>query len=445
MQAHSQTHTHKHTYKHTHKHTHKHKHTYKYTRKHVLTLLPPPPTSTNPLRIDTFVHSGIGLGGPKYPKKTVLPGVISLMQELQARIAFVTARPKFVERLTFRSLKDFGIQASVLCGHLSDSLLIPFAPNFCNSRISLTKVSNAVRYSFLFPECRFVWFGDSGQGDVLTAQELLKAQAESGGCDSGGDGDGDGDGDDNATGASRSASQSPSTGRTRSKTAPGVAPASTTPTTSHPRAAQEMTPGGGRTPQHLSPSASPTAVRRAEQQHQQEQRRQSSMLEYLASSKQLQTLKKKSGGKKGGENKSMMRGQVVAAYIQDVVKDDGISFKTSPEERQQLAAQGIHVVNNYIEVALHMHQVHGLISADQLRKVTRDAVMDLKAVDKAFRHDRVKLARYTEHREQVERVNKVLRQHALPELVFDMIRPDAEKHLRRLETILRDFDSSSSA
>lgn len=132
-----------------------------------------------PMRImsdidDTLVHSGLGLGGPKYKSGTVLPGFVQLVRTLGARVAFVTARPQFVKHMTYKTLRDrYGIYDAVcLFGELKDSVLIPFAPDFSNEKIAARKMDNIHRYIKLFPECRFCWWGDSGQGDILVGEQL---------------------------------------------------------------------------------------------------------------------------------------------------------------------------------------------------------------------------------------------------------------------------------
>ena len=67
----------------------------------------------------------------------------------------------------YDKLLAYGVEnPNVLTGDLRDSLLIPFAPSLSNDWISNRKFGSYVRYKRLFPECRFIWFGDSGQGDV---------------------------------------------------------------------------------------------------------------------------------------------------------------------------------------------------------------------------------------------------------------------------------------
>merc|ERR1711907_280537 len=88
---------------------------------------------------------------------------------------FLTARPTFFEERTRVSMnKRYGVDVTVLGGHLSDSLLVPFASNVSNRLISDRKFGNFVRYATMYPECKFVWFGDSGQGDIATAKRMME-------------------------------------------------------------------------------------------------------------------------------------------------------------------------------------------------------------------------------------------------------------------------------
>ena len=136
-----------------------------------------------PLRVlsdidDTLVHSGFGLGGPKFPAGTVLPGFVPLVELLGARVAFVTARPSFIDHLTYGTLREkYGIRgAVVLSGQLRDSLLVPIAANLSNKWISKRKFGNIERYMTVFSECSYLWFGDSGQGDALVGEKIMKME-----------------------------------------------------------------------------------------------------------------------------------------------------------------------------------------------------------------------------------------------------------------------------
>jgi hypothetical protein len=124
---------------------------------------------------DTFVV-GYGLGGPKYPKGCLIPGVVALFSSLEAHVVFITARPAATRGVTFRSLKKLvGVRSvSVLTGKLRDSILIPFKADYANELIASRKVDNFEKHAEVFPECSFIWFGDSGQSDVDVGVQLMK-------------------------------------------------------------------------------------------------------------------------------------------------------------------------------------------------------------------------------------------------------------------------------
>jgi hypothetical protein len=114
----------------------------------------------------------------RYPKKTVYPGVRAFYQALSDQIAFVTARPKdrpgVIERKTHETLRAFGVSDPVV---LSGS----FLKLHSNERIAEKKLQNFQEYARLFPEYRFVFIGDSGQGDAdfgAKMREAAPAQVE---------------------------------------------------------------------------------------------------------------------------------------------------------------------------------------------------------------------------------------------------------------------------
>ena len=108
----------------------------------------------------------------RYPRGTVYPGVVELLTELDhgaaadegrvGDLTFVTARPGgprgLVERYTLNDLAELGLPPhSVLGG----SLLNLHTKNAIAER----KIQNMERDHLLFPECRMVFIGDSGQAD----------------------------------------------------------------------------------------------------------------------------------------------------------------------------------------------------------------------------------------------------------------------------------------
>jgi hypothetical protein len=105
----------------------------------------------------------------RYPKGTVYPGVLAFYRALGGALCFVTARPGdragVVEGHTLRMLRGRGVAATVLCGS--------FGHIIGNDRIAARKYDNFREYQQVYPERRFVFVGDSGQGDVAFGQMLL--------------------------------------------------------------------------------------------------------------------------------------------------------------------------------------------------------------------------------------------------------------------------------
>jgi Phosphatidate phosphatase APP1, catalytic domain len=114
----------------------------------------------------------------RWPGKQPYPGVRAFYQALdRARrlgdtlddegllgdLAFVTARPGdrpgLVEGATHRTLTALGLEAVVLAGG--------FTSLHGNEAIARRKYLNFEQYMALFPEYRFVFVGDSGQGDAM--------------------------------------------------------------------------------------------------------------------------------------------------------------------------------------------------------------------------------------------------------------------------------------
>lgn len=121
----------------------------------------------------------------RYPEKTVYPGVLALYVELDrgpgdtpgrpGDLAFVTARPGdrlgLVEDATRRMLAAHGVPAAtVLTGRFTRLL--------GNRAIAEGKLQNFVQYRALYPEYRFVFIGDSGQGDIRFGQRMIEAAGQ---------------------------------------------------------------------------------------------------------------------------------------------------------------------------------------------------------------------------------------------------------------------------
>lgn len=120
--------------------------------------------------IDDTIYSS--LNDQRHPKGTVYPGVLklhSLLSELPP--IFLTSRPELVgslfERWTHRKLNRYGIvKPTILSGTLPGLL--------GHRRMAEQKALNLIGYQELFPEFRFVFIGDSGQGDLILSEQLLK-------------------------------------------------------------------------------------------------------------------------------------------------------------------------------------------------------------------------------------------------------------------------------
>lgn len=121
----------------------------------------------------------------RYPKGTVYPGYVELVRALDAGgaqdpgrpgdLTLVTARPSgprgLVEMYTRDSLSELGLPShSVLGG----SFLNLHTKNSMAER----KAINMERERQLFPECRMVFIGDSGQGDARVGAEMHRRDPE---------------------------------------------------------------------------------------------------------------------------------------------------------------------------------------------------------------------------------------------------------------------------
>lgn len=127
---------------------------------------------------------------PRFPSKTVYPGIIGLHRELdlglavtpegqpsgrRGDLAFITARPVersgVIESQTHATLRTLGVEHAVVLG--GDALHL-----HSNEAIAARKVENFRRYRQLFPEYGFVFTGDSGQGDAIAGAAMVAEAPE---------------------------------------------------------------------------------------------------------------------------------------------------------------------------------------------------------------------------------------------------------------------------
>lgn len=130
---------------------------------------------------DTFYRNWVD---PRYPSRTVYPGVKQLYRELDGQepgdVVFLTGRPGdrtgYLERIFRRRLGGLGApEASMLTGS--------FVHQFFHPWVFARKWQNFERYRVLYPEMPFVMLGDSGQADpefIAQARERFPDHVKAG-------------------------------------------------------------------------------------------------------------------------------------------------------------------------------------------------------------------------------------------------------------------------
>ncbi|MDO5738728.1 MAG: hypothetical protein Q4P07_01105, partial [Ornithinimicrobium sp.] len=121
----------------------------------------------------------------RYPRGTLYPGVVALLTALDdgasgaydrpGDLTFVTARPGgprgLLEQYTRNGLSELGLPPhSVLGGSLLNV--------HTKAAIAERKVANMQRDRLLFPECRMVFIGDSGQADGEVGAKMHRLDPE---------------------------------------------------------------------------------------------------------------------------------------------------------------------------------------------------------------------------------------------------------------------------
>lgn len=135
-----------------------------------------------------------------YPRKALYPGVLAFYEELdtqgsapvvrfthnkmatESNLTFLSARPhvykdtsESVSYRKFASLRKhrgMHTEPTLLAGAL-DSGFKMFTGDF--GPLAEKKVLNFTQYAAMYPEFEFVFIGDNGQGDVLTAESMMKS------------------------------------------------------------------------------------------------------------------------------------------------------------------------------------------------------------------------------------------------------------------------------
>ncbi|CCI43302.1 unnamed protein product [Albugo candida] len=121
----------------------------------------------------------------RYPLNTMYPGVSQLFTKISHGLSsfdehgpcvtFLTARPRgwlnVGRYLTVQHLNNLGLPSPTVMNGTVQGLI-------SNKKIALHKFENFKRFATIFPEFKFVFFGDSGQGDALAASLMLEQYSD---------------------------------------------------------------------------------------------------------------------------------------------------------------------------------------------------------------------------------------------------------------------------
>jgi len=127
----------------------------------------------------TFWVGKFGTGGPKFPPG-MIPGVRPLLRALGGQVTFLSARPGLVENKTRQELMEAGaVEVGLLKGSLAAVLMAPILKGQAHAAMGERKSQAFMEHAALFPESRFVFFGDTGEGDVDFATGGFTASEDS--------------------------------------------------------------------------------------------------------------------------------------------------------------------------------------------------------------------------------------------------------------------------
>lgn len=86
-------------------------------------------------------------------------------------VVFISARPGMMKEMSHKMLRAMGAGDVVLLTGRVSSL-------WSHDAMAARKFTNFCQYARLFPEYRYVWVGDSGQGDIEFARMMLRASRD---------------------------------------------------------------------------------------------------------------------------------------------------------------------------------------------------------------------------------------------------------------------------
>jgi len=142
------------------------------------------PIGKRPIKVLSDIDDSIyaSLYDVSYPKSTTYPGVVSfyssmdkfLNEDERGNLVFLTARPKglfsLFRKFTFNTLKEAGVTIPfTMCSG-------SFSTIFTNNEMAKKKFENFEKFRQVYPEYRYVFNGDSGQGDIIAGQLMLKTE-----------------------------------------------------------------------------------------------------------------------------------------------------------------------------------------------------------------------------------------------------------------------------
>ncbi|SPR00096.1 unnamed protein product (mitochondrion) [Plasmodiophora brassicae] len=109
-----------------------------------------------------------------FPARVLYPGMTTFLRALAQRpgggVVFLTARPRAVTLFTHKQLERMGVETSTVVSgsffHLAS-----------HAQMAALKFESFTSLEKFYPEFRFVFVGDSGQGDVRLAEMMLKSSS----------------------------------------------------------------------------------------------------------------------------------------------------------------------------------------------------------------------------------------------------------------------------